>query len=64
MIEKVTSPLYRAPEIVDKFVKSPINQKIDVWALGCVMYALMYHKLPFQEDSKLNIMNGTYRVPE
>ena len=35
---------YLAPEILYGF---PYNQKIDVWALGVMLFALIFHKFPF-----------------
>ena len=52
-LEKVTTPLYRAPEQLDLFKGYRINQKVDIWALGCIMYTLMYHRPPFDEGQKL-----------
>ena len=63
-IEKVTTPLYRAPEQLDLLKGYKINQKVDVWALGCIMYTLMYHKPPFGNGSRLAITNGHYIVPK
>jgi len=61
-IEKVTTPLYRAPEQLDLFKGYRINQKVDIWALGCIMYTLMYHKPPFEDGQKLAQINGKYRM--
>jgi len=63
-VEKVTTPAYRAPEQLDLFTGHPINEKVDIWALGCVVYTLMYHKPPFQEGGQLSIINGNYRIPQ
>ena len=53
-IEKMTTPIYRAPEQLDLFSGFNINQKVDIWALGCITYTLMYHKPPFEEGQKLS----------
>ena len=52
-IEKVTTPIYRAPEQLDLFKGYKINTKVDIWALGCIMFTLMYHKPPFEDGQKL-----------
>lgn len=62
-IEKVTTPNYRAPEQLDFFKGYKINQKVDVWALGCVMFTLMFHKPPFLEGEKLAQINGKIKLP-
>ena len=53
-IEKMTTPIYRAPEQIDLFAGHKINQKADIWALGCVMYTLMFHKPAFEDGQKLS----------
>ena len=40
---KHTTPMYRAPEMVDTWSNYPITVAADVWALGCVLYVLCYH---------------------
>ena len=39
---KHTTPMYRAPEMVDTWNNFPITVAADVWALGCVLYVLCY----------------------
>ena len=53
-IEKMTTPIYRAPEQIDLFAGHKINQKVDIWALGCIMYTLMFHKPAFEDGQKLS----------
>lgn len=60
-IEKVTTPIYRAPEQIDLYKGLKLTPKVDVWALGCIMYTLMYFKPPFQDGEKLAQINGNYR---
>ena len=40
MIQKTTTPAYRAPEMWGLFARQLINEKVDVWALGCVSVCL------------------------
>ena len=63
-ITKSTTPLYRAPEQLDLFLDYPIGERVDVWALGCVLYTLMYFKSPFNENEPLNQKCGKVRFPE
>lgn len=48
-----TTPMYRAPEMLDTWSNYPINGQADVWALGCILYYLCYLKHPFEDSAKL-----------
>ncbi|KAL5719532.1 non-specific serine/threonine protein kinase [Ranunculus cassubicifolius] len=63
-IRKYTTPAYRAPEMWDLFRKEVINEKVDIWALGCLLYRICYFKSAFDGESKLQILNGNYRIPD
>ncbi|XP_010265881.1 PREDICTED: probable serine/threonine-protein kinase DDB_G0280111 isoform X2 [Nelumbo nucifera] len=63
-IRKHTTPAYRAPEMWDLYRKELINEKVDIWALGCLLYRICYFKSAFDGDSKLQILNGNYRIPD
>lgn len=43
-----TTPQYRAPEMIDLTRKFPIDDKLDIWALGCFLYKLCYYTTPFE----------------
>ena len=63
-IQKYSTSMYRAPEMVDLYKKEVINEKVDVWALGCILYTLAFFTQPFQEGGNLQIIGGSYHVPE
>ncbi|KAL5549697.1 hypothetical protein UlMin_004928 [Ulmus minor] len=63
-IRKHTTPAYRAPEMWDLFRRDLINEKVDIWALGCLLFRIGYFKNAFDGESKLQILNGNYRIPE
>ncbi|KAH0981534.1 hypothetical protein GBA52_008711 [Prunus armeniaca] len=63
-IRKHTTPAYRAPEMWDLFRRELINEKVDIWALGCLLFRICYFKSAFDGESKLQILNGNYRIPE
>ncbi|RWR77831.1 putative serine/threonine-protein kinase isoform X2 [Cinnamomum micranthum f. kanehirae] len=63
-IRKHTTPAYRAPEMWDLFRKETISEKVDIWALGCLLYRICYLKSAFDGESKLQILNGNYRIPD
>ncbi|KAL0710629.1 hypothetical protein Bca4012_017607 [Brassica carinata] len=63
-IRKHTTPAYRAPEMWDLFRREIISEKVDIWALGCLLYRICYFKSAFDGESKLQVLNGNYRIPE
>ncbi|KAK7283847.1 hypothetical protein RIF29_13595 [Crotalaria pallida] len=63
-IRKHTTPAYRAPEIWDLFLREVINEKVDIWALGCLLFRICYFKSAFDGESKLQVLNGNYRIPD
>ncbi|EFJ05535.1 hypothetical protein SELMODRAFT_187420 [Selaginella moellendorffii] len=64
IIRKHTTPAYRAPEMWDLYQRELISEKVDIWALGCLLYRLCFFKSAFDGESKLQILNGNYRIPE
>jgi serine/threonine protein kinase len=42
---RVGTPLYLAPELVKR---QPYDLKVDVWAMGVLMYTLASHRGPFK----------------
>lgn len=45
--EHCTLP-YRAPELLDVRTGVTIDEKVDIWSYGCLVYALMYTVNPFE----------------
>uniref|UniRef100_A0AAY5F4G2 Cyclin-G-associated kinase n=1 Tax=Electrophorus electricus TaxID=8005 RepID=A0AAY5F4G2_ELEEL len=63
-ITRNTTPAYRTPEMIDLYSNFPINEKQDIWALGCILYLLCFKLHPFEEGAKLQIVNGKYNIPQ
>jgi serine/threonine protein kinase len=40
---------YRAPELLNE-EKATFNNKVDIWAIGCILYELVFRKRAFQND--------------
>ncbi|GMH43610.1 hypothetical protein BSKO_11532 [Bryopsis sp. KO-2023] len=62
---------YRAPELYDVPSSCVIDEKIDVWSLGCTLYFLMYGVSPFEGvlneaggSLALAVMNGRVTWPK
>lgn len=62
--DKFTTFMYRPPEMCDQYSKYFINEKVDVWMLGCVLYTVLFRKHPFQDAQKLAIINAHYYISE
>lgn len=67
--EHCTLP-YRAPELFDVKTDSSVDERVDIWSLGCTLFALMYSTSPFEMQTaesgaslNLAIMNGQYKFP-
>lgn len=68
--EHSTMP-YRAPELFDVKTGSVIDTKVDIWALGCTLYACLVGKSPFEMRSdetggslSLCVLGGDWRFPD
>ncbi|KAJ1898306.1 Ark- serine/threonine protein kinase [Kickxella alabastrina] len=62
-IQRMTTLEYRAPEMIDLYLRRGINEKADIWALGVLLYKLCYFKTPFDNASPLAILNAEYSIP-
>jgi len=68
--EHSTMP-YRAPELFDVKNGSVIDTKVDIWSLGCTLYACLVGKSPFEARSEetggslsLCVLGGDWRFPD
>merc|ERR1719203_1802886 len=63
-VKQHTTMMYRPPEMVDVYLRFPITCAVDIWMLGCILFALLYNRHPFQEASALAIREAKYWLPE
>ncbi|CAK1553472.1 unnamed protein product [Leptosia nina] len=61
-LAQFTTPMYRAPEMLDTWDNRRIDHAVDMWALGCILYTLCYMQHPFEDSAKLAILNGNYTL--
>lgn len=68
--EHSTMP-YRAPELFDVKTGSIIDTKVDIWSLGCTLYACLVGKSPFEARSEetggslsICVLGGDWRFPD
>ena len=68
--EHCTMP-YRAPELFDVKTGSIIDTKVDIWSLGCTLYACLTGKSPFEARSEetggslsICVLGGDWRFPD
>lgn len=50
--------MYRPPEMLDSYQGYNVGLKVDIWMLGCVLYALCFNYHPFQDSQSLAILNA------
>lgn len=46
--ERFASAPYRAPELWDVRTHSDLDERVDVWSLGCMLYTIICHESPFE----------------
>ncbi|KAJ0180054.1 hypothetical protein K1T71_004645 [Dendrolimus kikuchii] len=61
-LAQFTTPMYRAPEMLDTWDNRKIDHSVDMWALGCILYTLCYMQHPFEDSAKLAILNGNFNL--
>lgn len=68
--EHSTMP-YRAPELFDVKTDTVIDTAVDIWSLGCTLYACLIGKSPFEARSEetggslsLCVLGGDWRFPD
>ena len=68
--ERLCSAPYRAPELFDVASQCVVDERTDVWSLGCVLYFMMYGCSPFERvleeaggSLALAVINGNLSFP-
>jgi serine/threonine kinase 16 len=62
---------YRAPELFDVKTGITLNEKVDIWSLGCTLFALAYSHSPFENiqtteqggSIAMAVLNAQYKHP-
>jgi AP2-associated kinase len=62
--ERNTTFMYRPPEMIDEYSKYIVNEKVDIWAVGCILFTILFKTQPFQDAQKLTICTGDYYMPK
>ena len=63
-INYISSPWFYHYESPEKQRKQPINNKTDIWSLGCILYEMTTLNLPFKDRnvSDINVQIMNYRM--
>ncbi|KAF8206142.1 other/NAK protein kinase [Mycena galopus ATCC 62051] len=62
---------YRAPELYDVKTDTTLDEKVDVWSLGCTLFAMAYSHSPFENTQiteqggsiAMAVLNAQYKHP-
>lgn len=57
---------YRAPELFDVKTGQTLDEKVDIWSLGCTLFAITYGYSPFEVDGSsiaMAVGSGRFRHP-
>ncbi|XP_055850748.1 serine/threonine-protein kinase 16 [Episyrphus balteatus] len=68
--EERSSIVYRAPELFSVKSYCTIDERTDIWSLGCVLYAMCFFHCPFDpiyekgDSVALAVLSGNINIPE
>lgn len=68
--EERCSIVYRAPELFNVQSYCMIDERTDIWSLGCVLYAICFFKCPYDviyekgDSVALAVLSGNVIFPE
>jgi len=56
------TPGYRAPELVEEVIVNKYTNKVDIWAIGCILYEIVFQRKAFSSDFEVSRYSDTVKT--
>ncbi|CAI5760407.1 unnamed protein product [Candida verbasci] len=70
-VQQYCSLPYRAPELFQIDINQEIDESVDIWSLGCILYSILFNYSPFEKleieqggNLSFIIQKGKFEIPK